>query len=182
MVIFGMGTVLPTMMQAFQQSVLALSGQTDVTVTHKTGEAFSARTLDKVENVEGVTAIAGSISRPMNLPPNFYGRDSTVTSLTLIGVDPVAGPLLRDYTPKEGRFLKQGDGNVAVIRTSLADQLGVKLGDTLRVPTTEGVVKLEIVGLLPGRPLAAAKRCSSHWRRRRSCSTCRAGSTSSKPT
>ena len=46
---------------------------------------------------------------------------------------------------------------MAVIRTSLADQLGLKLGDTLRVPTTEGVVKLEIVGLLPGRPLAGGE-------------------------
>ena len=155
MVIFGMGTVLPTMMQALQQSILAVSGQTDVTVTHKTGEAFATRTLDKIEGVEGVKAIAGSISRSMNLPPNFYGRDSTITSLVLTGIDPIAGPLLRDYTPKEGRFLKQGDGNVAVIRTSLADQLGIKLGDTLRVPTTEGVAKLEIVGLLPGRPMAS---------------------------
>ena len=155
MTIFGMGTVLPTMMQTFQQSILAVAGQTDVTVTHKTGEAFAARTLDKVGNVEGVAAIAGSIARPMTLPPRFYGRDSTVSSLTLTGIDPLAGPLLRDYTPKEGRFLKQGDGNVAVIRTSLADALSLKLGDTLRVPTTEGVAKLEIVGLLPGRPIAA---------------------------
>ncbi|MBM4460785.1 MAG: FtsX-like permease family protein [Chloroflexi bacterium] len=154
MTIFGMGTVLPSMMKSFQQGILALSGQVDVTITHKTGEAFSAGVLDKVKNVEGVRVVAGSISRPMNLPPNFFGRGVSVAALTLVGVDPAAGPLLRDYTTTEGRFLKQGDGNVAVIRTNLADQLGLKLGDTLRIPTTEGVVKLQIVGLLPGRPLA----------------------------
>lgn len=153
MTIFGMGTVLPSMMKSFQQGILALSGQVDVTITHKTGEAFSAGVLDKVKNVEGVRVVAGSISRPMNLPPNFFGRGVSVAALTLVGVDPAAGPLLRDYTTTEGRFLKQGDGNVAVIRTNLADQLGLKLGDTLRIPTTEGVVKLQIVGLLPGRPL-----------------------------
>ncbi len=34
--------------------MLALSGQMDVTITHKTGEAFSASVLDKVKNVEGM--------------------------------------------------------------------------------------------------------------------------------
>jgi putative ABC transport system permease protein len=152
MVIFGMGILLPTMMNAFQKNLLAISGQVDVTITHKTGEAFSDSVLNKVKTVEGISAIAGSISRPMNLPAHFYGRDSTVTGLTLTGIDPVAAPTLRDYPLTEGRFLKPGDGHVAVITTSLADALGLKLGDTLRIPTTEGVAKLTIVGLRPGHP------------------------------
>ena len=157
MTIFGMGFVLPTFAQTFQRSLLALSGQVDVTITHKTGEAFSAGMLDKIKNVDGVRVLAGSISRPVNLPANFYGRGSGVTSLTLVGIDPVAGPLVHDYPTTEGRFLRPGDGNVAVIRQSLADQLGLKLGDTLRVPTTEGVAKLEIVGLRSGVALAGGE-------------------------
>jgi putative ABC transport system permease protein len=157
MVIFGMGTVMPTMLANLQQGILALSGQTDVTVTHKTGEGFSANVLDKVARIDGVAMAAGSISRPMNLPPNFYGRDQNVASLTLVGVDPVAGPQLHDYTTTEGRFLQKGDGNVAVIRKSLADQLGLTVGDTIRIPTTEGVAKPEIVGLLSGRGLASGE-------------------------
>ncbi|MBI4790765.1 MAG: FtsX-like permease family protein, partial [Chloroflexi bacterium] len=97
-------------------------------------------------------AIAGSISRPVNLPTNFYGRGSTVTALTLTGLDPVAAPTLRDYPIKEGRFLKSGDANVAVITSKFADTLGLKLGDTLRIPTTEGVAKLTIVGVRTSRP------------------------------
>lgn len=152
MVIFGMGILLPTFMNAFQKNLLAISGQVDVTITHKTGEAFSTRVLNQVKTVEGISALAGSISRPMNLPAHFYGRDSNVTGLTLTGIDPIAAPTLRDYTLTEGRFLKPGDGHVAVITTSLADTLGLKLGDTLRIPTTEGVAKLVIVGLRPSRP------------------------------
>ncbi len=151
MVIFGMGIMLPTMQGAFEQSVLALSGQVDVTITHKTGEAFSASALTKVKGIEGLGAISGSLSRQMNLPPNFYGRDSNVTGLTLTGVDPVAAPAVHDYSLKEGRFLKSGDTAAAVISTKLADTLGLKLGDTLRIPTTEGVAKLTIVGLRPSR-------------------------------
>jgi putative ABC transport system permease protein len=149
MVIFGMGILLPSMQKAFEQSVLSLSGAVDVTITHKTSEAFSASVLNKVKGVDGMGAISGSLSRQMSLPPNFYGRDSNVTALTLTGVDPVAAPTVRDYTLKEGRFLNPGDGTLAVISSSLADSLGLKLGDTLRIPTTEGAVKLTIVGLRP---------------------------------
>ena len=49
--------------------------------------------------------------------------------------------------------MESGDGNVAVISERLADSLGVKLNDTLKLPTTQGVVKLTIVGLMPGRAL-----------------------------
>jgi putative ABC transport system permease protein len=152
MVIFGMGILLPTMMIGFQKSLVAISGQVDITIALKTGEGFSPSLLNRVKGVEGVAVAAGSISRAMNVPINFYGKGSTVSGLTLVGVDPVNGPLVREYTVTQGRFLKQGDTDVAVIATSLADALGLKLGDTLRMPTTEGVAKLTIVGLRAGRP------------------------------
>jgi putative ABC transport system permease protein len=152
MVIFGMGILIPTMMSGFQKSLLSLSGQVDMTITHKTGEGFSTSVLNRVKGVDGVAVVAGSISRPINIPANFYGRDSTVTGLTVVGVDPVAGPQVRDYSLTQGRFLKTDDVDAAVIATSLADALGLKLGDILRLPTTEGVARLVIVGLRPGRP------------------------------
>ena len=41
LVIFGMNTILPTMLRAFQTNILAASGQVDVTITHKTDECAS---------------------------------------------------------------------------------------------------------------------------------------------
>jgi len=149
MVIFGMGIYLPSFMDAFQNSILSASGQTDVMITHKTGESFSATTLNKVKAVDGIAVSAGSIERVINIPPNFYGKNSTVTGLSLVGVDPAVAPNLHDYNVTQGRFLKPGDGTVAVISERLADSLGVKLNDTMKLPTTQGVVKLTIVGLLP---------------------------------
>ncbi len=153
MVIFGMGIYLPSFMGAFQRGLLSASGQTDVMITHKTGESFSASTLNKIKDINGIAVIAGSIERVINLPPNFYGKNSTITALALIGLDPAIAPTLRDYRMTQGRFLEKGDGNVAVISERLADSLGMKLNDTLKVPTTEGVVKLTVVGLMPGRAL-----------------------------
>jgi putative ABC transport system permease protein len=154
MVIFGMGILLPTMTEAFNQSLLAASGQTDVMITHKTGESFAASTLNKIKSLDGIAAISGSLERTLNLPPHFYGKDSTVSALSLIGIDPRAAPNLHDYRITQGRFLQPGDGRVAVISERLADSIGLKLNDTLKLPTTEGVVKLTIVGLVPGRALA----------------------------
>ncbi len=154
MVILGMGIYLPSFMDAFNKSLLSASGQTDVMITHKTGESFSATTIKKISDLPGIGAIAGSLERVINLPPGFYGKNSTVTALSLAGVDPAIAPELRDYRITQGRFLKPGDGNVAVISERLADSIGVKLNDAIKLPTTQGVVKLTIVGLMPSRALA----------------------------
>jgi len=153
MVIFGMGILLPSMNDAFNKSLLAASGQADVMITHKTGESFSATTLNKIKSLDGIAVIGGSLERTINLPPRFYGKDATVNALALVGLDPAVAPSLHDYRLTQGRFLKQGDGNVAVISERLADTVGVRLNDTLKLPTTQGVVKLTIVGLTPGRAL-----------------------------
>src|SRR5512139_3159621 len=63
MVIFGMGILLPTMTEAFNKSLLAASGQSDVMITHKTGESFSATTLNKIRTLEGIGVIGGSLER-----------------------------------------------------------------------------------------------------------------------
>ncbi len=153
LVIFGMNILLPTMLDAFTSNIRAASKQVDVSITHKTGEAFSLSVLRKVRAVEGVSAAAGSLSRTMNIPDNFYGRDAQISAVTLIGLDPRAAQSVRDYSVKEGRFLRTDDETVAVITTSLADRLGLKPGDKLRLPTAEGAVKLTLVGLLPARTL-----------------------------
>jgi putative ABC transport system permease protein len=149
-----MGILLPTFTDAFNKSMLAASGQTDVMITHKTGETFSATTLNKIKTLEGIAVIGGSLERTINLPPDFFGKNSTVSALLLVGVDPNVAPSLHDYQITQGRFLKQGDGNVAVISEKLANDIGVTLNGTMKLPTTQGVVKLTIVGLTPGRALA----------------------------
>lgn len=152
LVIFGMNILLPTMIQAFQTNMLAVSGQVDITVTHRSGEAFSDKIIQQIRSVPGIRAISGSISRTLNIPEGFYSR-SNVNALTLTGIDIRSAQALRSYPIKEGRFLRPGDTQEAVISTSLAESLGLRLGDELDLPTTAGTVELEIVGLLPARAL-----------------------------
>lgn len=153
MVIFGMGIYLPSFTEAFNKSLLSASGQTDVVITHKTGEAFSESTLKKIKRIEGIGIVSGSLERTINLPPDFYGKDSPVTALTLVGVDPEIAPELHAYSLPQGRFLERGDGKVVVISERLANEVGLKLNDTFKLLTPSGVVKMTIVGLTPGRAL-----------------------------
>ena len=50
-----------------------------------------------------------------------------------------------------GRFLQADDTNATVISQTLADAYGVKLGDTIKIPSVNGTVTLTVVGILPPR-------------------------------
>lgn len=152
LVIFSMNILMPTMLQAFQSSLLSASGQVDLTVTHKSGETFSTRVVDQIENVDGIRAASGTLERPVNIPANFF-RNANVGAVTLIGLEPRAAQALREYSVQEGRFLRSADTNAAVITAGLADTLGLKLGDELPIPTAQGVVRFKIVGIRPAQAL-----------------------------
>ena len=154
LVIFGMNILLPTMLNAFQTSLLSASGQVDVLVTHKTGETFAPRLANRIEGIRGVRAVSGSLERTINIPANFY-RNGNVGAVTLIGIEPRAALQVREYKIEQGRFLQSNDANVAVITAALADTLNLRVGDELALPTVQGAVKLKIVGVrqaqtLPG--------------------------------
>lgn len=154
LVIFGMNILIPTVTKALQSNLLAASGQVDVTITNKSNDSFDQVVLDKVNGVAGVRIATGLLSRTINIPDDFYGHGMKVGAVTLLGIDPKAAQQIRDYPIKDGRFLRASDENRVIISASLADQLGLKVGDKLFLPTTVGVVKPTIVGLRPARALA----------------------------
>ncbi len=155
LVIFGMNTLLPAFINAFQANAMALADQTDATITNKTGEAFSTDVVQTVANVEGVRAVSAKLERPLNLPADYFDNDPVtpdrVTAVSLAGGDPDALQAMGFYNVDEGRFIAAKDEGVAVITKSLAEAAGVRLGDVLELPTPTGLVKLTIVGLLPQR-------------------------------
>jgi putative ABC transport system permease protein len=152
LLIFGTNIMLPTMVKSFQANIQSISGQVDVTITQKAGESFSRNVVNKVNTIPGIREISGSLSRAVNIPTGYY-PNSTITVLSLTGIIPQSAEKMRRYPVTEGRFLSGGDTQSTVITQSLADELGLKLGDKLSLPTTEGAVNLKIVGLLPARAI-----------------------------
>lgn len=157
LVIFGMNTLLPAFQQAFQANVMAAAGQVDATITLKTADSFDASLLEKVARIEGVRTYTGLLNRTVNLPANYYEQvtdsPAQVSALTLLGIIPSQAITLHAYPMVEGRFLQDNDTDAAVISKSLAEAIGLKVGDMLRLPTTRGEVTLTIVGLLPARAI-----------------------------
>jgi len=152
LVIFGMNLVLPAFMSAFQANMMAMADKVDATITHKAGAPFPLEIVGQILDVDGVRAASGSLNRTINLPLDYFDHDPNkpdrITALSLTGLDLDSVHTVRAYTVVEGRFLELDDTVSVVIHQTLADNLGLKLGDTLAVPTPAGVLDLTIVGIL----------------------------------
>jgi putative ABC transport system permease protein len=153
--IFGMNTVLPTMIAALQANVQGAEGNVDFTITNASGEPFPADVSAKLQNLDGVRAVSPSLQRAINLPADFVDgnpvRPDTLTTLNLIGITPEVARAVRSYPVVSGRYLQDSDSASAVITQTLADAFSVKVGGIIRLPSANGVTELTVVGLLPGR-------------------------------
>ncbi len=153
LLIFGMNTVLPTMMAALQANVQGAEGEVDFSITNVTGEAFPAGVLDRLRDVDGVRAMAASLNRTINLPPDYVDGDpshpDTVIAINLIGVVPEEARSLRAYPVAAGRYLDESDTASAVISQTLADAFSVDVGEIFRLPAASGMTGLTVAGILP---------------------------------
>ncbi|MCX8066237.1 MAG: ABC transporter permease [Anaerolineae bacterium] len=166
-VLFGMNTLLPTMLQAFRQTVLATMGKVDLVFTSVTDGPFPADRIELVRGIEGIAEVTGSLRRNVLLPPSVASR-AGLNAITLVGVEPGVAVRLRHYPLKEGRFLTDEDGDAIVVSKGLAEKLGLSIGSALTLPSATGTTDFEVVGILdmpsiPGLeeafvPLSAAQR------------------------
>ncbi|MBN2148970.1 MAG: ABC transporter permease [Anaerolineales bacterium] len=155
LVVFGINSILPAFVESFQAGMMAVAGQVDVVITHKTGAPFLESTVAQVQAIRGVRAATGTLNRTINLPADYIDSNpqtpDRITALSLIGVRPEFLQGVRAYPVSEGRFLAQDDLSAAVIRQSFADTAGLGLGDTLSIPSVSGALDLTIVGILPSK-------------------------------
>jgi len=154
LLVFGMNTVLPTLLAALQANVQGAEGNVDFTITNTSGQPFPENVIAPLLKLNGVRAVSGSLNRTINLPANFIDHDpdrtDRLTALNLIGIMPEQARSVRAYPIVEGRYLEDSDSSAAVISQTLADELSVGIGDTFSLPTPNGVTKLTVIGLLPG--------------------------------
>src|SRR5512138_2180178 len=75
-VIFGMNIIVPTMVEAFTANVMAAAGQVDLTIAQNYGDAFTTKTLTKVEHTEGIKVAEGYLQRNLNLPENYFDHNA----------------------------------------------------------------------------------------------------------
>src|ERR1041384_4686544 len=71
LLIFGMNTLLPAFMAAFQSNILAAAGRVDATLTLETGDVFDASVAGRVAAVDGVRNLSALIDRTVNMPADY---------------------------------------------------------------------------------------------------------------
>jgi len=168
MLIFGLGGVVPTLVDTFTRSLMTAAGKIDLTVTSSLGQPFAASVVDEVARVPGVAVATGEVEHAAPLPTRRdVAANEQVTSVEVVGVDPAVSGRVRDLTLASGRPLGVSDGDVVVMASDLAGRLGLGLGDQLVLPSEVGSTRYTVVGLLsaatiPGQetvfvPLASAQ-------------------------
>ncbi len=154
LLIFGMNSVLPTMLAALQANVQGAEGNVDFTITNVSGQSFPVDVANQLRGLDGVRAVSASLNTTINLPADFVDKDparpDTLTVVNVIGVVPEDARSIRAYPIIDGRYLEASDSNAAVISQTLADTLSVGVGDTFALPSANGMSELTVVGLLPG--------------------------------
>jgi putative ABC transport system permease protein len=148
--IFAINLVLPSMQEAFQQTLTSVTGA-DLSIISVSGESFApGAVLEDIAGVEQVQAVTGILRRQFSLPT--LGRDDSLgntTQLTLIGIDPASVQNVRQFVVSDGRFLEPGDSGKVVLPAGIAElapQLGV--GTTFPLITAGGLKFYTVVGLL----------------------------------
>jgi putative ABC transport system permease protein len=151
MLLFGMSSLLPTILTAFRQGALATAGQVDITVTNVTGASFDAEAADRLERVTGIGAVSPVLRRQVSM------REAPVSAVTVVGVDPTSAGKVRTFPAEEGRMIAPSDRGDVAIGVGAAEQMGVGLGSTVEIPGVNGAQSFRVVGLLktvanPGAP------------------------------
>jgi putative ABC transport system permease protein len=142
-VIFGLGSLLPTMVDSFTKILFASAGQVDLTITSASGSTFDGSVTDKIESVSGIRAASPVLRRPVGMP-----RGSAVGSLQVIGIEPRSALNVRHYPVAEGHMLTQGDRGVTAIGASVARALDLRVGDFIEIPSARGLRRMRVVGIL----------------------------------
>lgn len=154
MVLFGLNSMIPSMMTAFNRTMMTSAGKVNLVVSHITGNNFDAARLDVVQSVEGVASAVGLLQQNVNMPISMGGSidsNTGVAAVNVVGADPQDVQTVRAYAVAEGRFLQPGESGEAVVSKTLAQKLDLAPGSTLKLPSSTGTADFLVVGVLePG--------------------------------
>jgi len=158
LLIFGMNTVLPTMIAALQANVQGAEGEVDFSITNVSGGSFPLDIGERVRDIDGVRAVSASLNRTINLPPDYLDGDPSradaLIAVNLVGVIPEEARSVRAFHVLAGRYLEDSDAASALISQTLADAFNVDVGETIHLPAASGLTDLTVIGILPAHVLS----------------------------
>jgi putative ABC transport system permease protein len=147
--IFAINLALPSMMDAFKQSMSSISGA-DIRFTSTSGVSFTPESvLPQVSGVAHVQAVTGILSRQFSIPTVENGALGSAAQIQLIGIDATSATAVRQFAMSEGRFLQADDSGAAVFPAGIADFAPeLKIGTVFPLITAGGLKLYTVVGFL----------------------------------
>lgn len=135
---------------AYQEMFASVSGRAELEVTVGGDGTFDESVVDLVAEVPGVKVAAPLVQRGTIL----YANEERV-KLSVMGIDPQADRAVRDYNMAEGQFFNGDEG--ILLDADFAHELGIHLGDEVRMLTRRLVRRVNVVGLLATKGAASLR-------------------------
>ena len=135
--------VTATTRESYQLMFATVRGRTSLEIA-----ALNTGPIDAslVEKVSALPDVAGAV--PIVQGGSFLPRGEERVALQLLGIDPEKDKLIRDMELVEGRLLKPDDVDKILLEADFARYMGYKVGDKLRMRTSNNVKPAELVGLI----------------------------------
>ncbi len=160
----GVGVLLATLATngsietGVERTVRDVLGRAELRLAGLRSIGLSEATLAAVASTDGVAVAAPAIERRtyLGVRPGL-GSGSLPPPVTLLGIDPLKDPLVRDWPLAAGSDLASGATGgdaVALVSADLAEDEGIRIGETITVlgspeaPAEAG--RLRVVGILAG--------------------------------
>jgi putative ABC transport system permease protein len=126
--------------QAMEAMFDSLTGRASLEITSESGVSMNADIAQTISDLSEIQATSPIVQRPSVL---FF--DQHRVKLLTLGVDPTSYLAVHPFTIKQGESLEHAKG--ALLETNLADSIGAKPGDVVRILTRRGLLGLKIAGL-----------------------------------
>jgi putative ABC transport system permease protein len=152
-VLFASLSVGLTMDAAVDRAATDEMGHAALRVQALEERGLSQEVLSVVKHAAGVEVAAPALERKTYLAASSNQTPSSKlpAPVTVLGIDPVAEPLLHDMPLSGGRLLIATDAQNALITQTMASQERLRLGDTVTVNgASSGPQAFTIVGIVAG--------------------------------
>ncbi len=139
--VMAVGISTESARRAYHDMYQAITGRAALELTGVGGSTMDASLLDVVRQTAGVRAAAPLIQRNAIM---YYGGDRM--KLIALGIDVTLDAEVRDYELVAGQLLNPRGG--VLLDASLASNLGIQVGDEVKLLVRRGLVRTTVVGLV----------------------------------
>jgi len=139
--VFAVSSSISSARAAYSRVMEALSGKADAQVAARGGGRFSQNLVAPLEKAADVQVAVPLLNQQAVI---YFG--SKRVPINGVGTILAKEKMLRPFELHSGRLL-ENDGE-AVLDDSLAQGIGVKSGDEIKILTSRGIQKIKIVGLI----------------------------------